>query len=95
METFGKPVMFAEIGTGTSGGDGAQWVAEAMSWFGTLAGLDAIVWFDRSYDGNIDFRLGADQEAAFRRAVTAGSIFGPDLELTEHPILDDLEGASD
>ncbi|MGI9611299.1 MAG: glycosyltransferase [Acidimicrobiales bacterium] len=82
LESFDKPVMFAEIGTGTNGGDEAVWVEEAMTWFAELDQLGAIVWFDRSYDGRITFELGAAQQAAFAEAVDADdSPYSPELEL--------------
>lgn len=87
LASFDKPVMFAEIGTGTNGGDGAAWVTEAMDWFSTLPELGAIVWFDRGYDGRIDFLLEADQQAAFGEAVVApDSRFQPEIESNEHPV---------
>ena len=82
LASFDKPVMFAEIGTGTNGGDGVDWVADSMDWFATLDQLGAIVWFDRSYDGRIDFQLAGDQQAEFRNAVEASdSPFTPPLRL--------------
>ncbi len=77
LASFGKPVMFAEVGTGTSTGDGAGWVADAMDWFTTLPELGAVVWFDRTYDGGIDFRLDAGQRSALSAAVAADDRFGP------------------
>ena len=89
LQTFDKPVMFAEVGTGKNGGDEAAWVADAMAWFGTLGDLKAVVWFDRSYDGSIDFRLGPGQQRAVADAVAApGSPWSPPLVLREHPEID-------
>ncbi|MEL7207633.1 MAG: glycosyl hydrolase, partial [Actinomycetota bacterium] len=88
LASFDKPVMFAEIGTGTNGGDGVEWVEEAMTWFETLPQLGAIVWFDRSYDGGITFELTPGQQDAFARAVAEGDRFAPDLVVQEHPILE-------
>ncbi len=83
---FDKPVMFAEIGTGNSTGGGDEWVAEAAEWFATLPELDATVWFDRSYNSRIDFRLDRGQRATLARAV-ANPDFGyvPDLVLDAQP----------
>jgi cellulose synthase (UDP-forming) len=79
LASFDKPVMFAEIGTGRNGGDPTVWVEDAMDWFAELDDLRAIVWFDRSYDGRIDFQLGADQQAAFAKSVQSpGNLFGPE-----------------
>ena len=87
LASFDKPVMFAEIGTGKNGGDEAQWVADAMTWFATLPDLGAIVFFDRSYDGNVDFRLGPGQQAAVADAVgTPLSPFQPELVFQQHPV---------
>jgi cellulose synthase (UDP-forming) len=84
---FGKPVMFAEIGTGKNGGDEAAWVADAMDWFASLPELGAIVWFDRSYDGGVDFRLGTGQRAAVATAAEASdSRYLPDLVLVEQGV---------
>ncbi len=84
---FDKPVMFAEIGTGTEGGDGAAWVEDAAQWFSTLPDLKATVWFDRSYDGSIDFRLGPDQRAALAGVLGDPNLsYRPELELTNHPL---------
>lgn len=89
LAQFDKPVMFAEIGTGKNGGDEAQWVADGMEWFATLPELKAIVWFDRSYDGGVDFRLGPGQQAAVAAAVeAAGSPFAPALVTSDHPMTD-------
>ncbi len=85
LTTFDKPIMFAEVGTGTNSGDGSQWVSDAMSWFETLPDLRAVVWFDRSYDGSVDFRLHRDQQEAIAEAVAAdGSRFGPTFRFVEH-----------
>lgn len=93
LQTFDKPVMFAEVGTGTNGGDEAAWVADAMRWFDTLGDLEAVVWFDRSYDGSIDFRLGPGQQRAVADAVAApGSGWSPPLNLREHPEIDPALG---
>ena len=86
LATFDKPIMFAEIGTGKNVGDESAWVADAMDWFETLPELKAIVWFDRSYDGNIDFTLVGDQQRAIADAIDRrGSSFAPAVEYTRHP----------
>jgi cellulose synthase (UDP-forming) len=86
LDSFGKPVMFAEIGTGTHGGDPASWVRDAMDYFRTLPDVGAVLWFDRSYDGKIDFRLGPTQQAALGRSVAlSDGWFGPEPKLVEHP----------
>ncbi len=66
---FGKPVMFAEVGSDASGGDPVAWVSEAMATFAGMPQLHAVVWFDHSYDGTADFRLDADELEALRAAV--------------------------
>lgn len=88
LASFDKPVMFAEIGTGTNTGDEVAWVADAMDWFETLPQLGAIVWFDRSYDGGITFELNAEQQATFAGAVAASERFGPTIVFEEHPIVE-------
>jgi len=89
LQTFDKPIMFAEVGTGKNGGDEAAWVADAMRWFATLGDLKSVVWFDRSYDGSIDFRLGPGQQQAVADAVAApDSPWSPPLTLREHPEID-------
>lgn len=89
LQTFDKPIMFAEVGTGKNGGDEAAWVADAMRWFATLDDLKAVVWFDRSYDGSIDFRLGPGQQRAVADAVAApAGPWSPPLNLREHPEID-------
>lgn len=89
LQTFDKPIMFAEVGTGKNGGDEAAWVADAMAWFATLGDLKAVLWFDRSYDGSIDFRLGPGQQQAVAAAVAApASPWSPPLNLREHPEID-------
>lgn len=86
---FDKPIMFSEIGTGKNGGDEAAWVRDAMAWFSTLDQLKAIMWFDRSYDGTIDFELGPGQRTAIKEAVDEpGSAFAPTLDRREHPQID-------
>ncbi len=84
LASFDKPVMFAEIGTGTNGGDPAAWVTDAMDWFADLDQLGAIVWFDRGYDGRIDFELEPAQQAAVDAAVRApDSRFSPPLRVEQ------------
>ncbi|MEZ5408317.1 MAG: glycosyltransferase [Acidimicrobiales bacterium] len=93
LQTFDKPIMFAEVGTGKNGGDAAAWVADAMRWFATLGDLKAVVWFDRSYDGSIDFRLGPGQQRAVADAVAApASPWSPPPSLREHPEIDPALG---
>lgn len=84
LASFGKPVMFAEIGSGTNGGDSAAWVADATAWFATLPDLAAIVWFDRTYDGRIDFRLVPEQQVALGRAVDRHDELAPPLLFEGH-----------
>lgn len=93
---FGKPVMFAEIGSGTNGGDGEAWVAEAAAWFATLPEVGAIVWFDRTYDGRIDFRLLPEQQVALADAVDRHDELAPPLAYERHvtaPRVDAAAGA--
>lgn len=86
LTRFDKPVMFAEIGTGNSTGGGAEWVAEASEWFATLPELKATVWFDRSYNSRIDFRLDLRQQAALARTIANADLgYAPDLILEPQP----------
>ncbi len=83
---FDKPIMFAEIGTGNSTGGGSEWVAEASEWFATLPELKATVWFDRSYNSRIDFRLDQRQQTALRQALADDELgYGPDLVVNAEP----------
>ena len=99
LASFGKPVMFAEIGSGTNGGDEEAWVTDAVEWFAGLPELGAIVWFDRSYDGGIDFRLLPGQQEALSDGLADDATFAPPLHLVDHrgPTTDEsaLPGATD
>lgn len=73
LERFPKPIMIAEIGTVTHGGDAPAWVTDTMSSLaaGRYPRIAAVVWFDRFYRANQDFRLRGPTLAALRAAVQA------------------------
>jgi cellulose synthase (UDP-forming) len=70
LAEFKKPIMISEMGTVAEGGDPAVWVRDALERLRTAyPQVKAIVWFDASYPGGIDFTLRGAAAAELRSAV--------------------------
>lgn len=58
LERFEKPIMISEIGTVSTGGNAAGWVRDSLRRLRKKhAEVKAVVWFDHTYPGGVDFRL--------------------------------------
>jgi cellulose synthase (UDP-forming) len=72
LESFGKPIIFCEVGTVADGGDPAAWISDAVARIADdYPLLQAVVWFDADYPGAPDFSLTATTGRALRDAVQA------------------------
>src|SRR5262249_25419687 len=77
-----KPIMISEIGTVTEGGDAAGWTRSSLFRLRkSYPRVKAVVWFDSSYPGGIDFRLRGAMATAFHTVINGSEYWDPPLRL--------------